>query len=426
MRNARRLRHVVIALVVFVAACGGDDEADTTTTTTGSTTTTSTIATTTTTLIPQGEILVGRGDAGPLVRSLQFLLLCNGFERAVVDGRDEDLSVDGVYGAITGAFVAQAQESLGFRADPGGVSGAVLLALGAACDDVRTASIVGESMTTTVRAYLDPNVDDQVTIRVAAGQTMTVAAEVPLTIGVTAPSGAVVAAPASTTRVVVEAAETGNYIITTQAGAEGLFTYTIKIPPPPSALVLQSTGLDFVDFGDPMDDVIETLTAILGPPTNDSGFTDAGGQCVNHRILVFGDAELFVAFTDAATDKGGDDTFANEGVQHFAQWRSQLPSDPENPLLPEFETPSGLAVGDTAEDVAEVYGDRVEVEEFSFSILEGVITGELGPAPQPADNAGEDDTTTSSTEATTTTEAADAAKIVLSMQSGAMLCEAQD
>lgn len=427
MSRGRRLQFLLAGIALLAAGCGGDDEATTTTLVT-STTSTPLPTTTTTTIVPQGEILVGQGDSGPLVRFLQFLLQCNGYESVVVDGRDEGIVVDGVYGAVTGAFVEAAQEDLGYRPDSGGASGDVLLALGSTCSQARSLAMPAQSMQIRVEAYLSANVTDRVEVRAADGQTITILADQPMTLGVTAPSGTVISSPASTTQVVVEAAETGGYVIEASATSEGLYGYVVEIPPPPSALVLQSTGLDFVDFGDPADDVIETLTVILGPPTDDSGWTDAGGVCVNHRLVTFGDGELVVDFTDAAADITDAATYAAAGTQHFAAWEASLPhTDPTQPLLPRLETPSGLGVGDPASAVAEIYADRVEVTETGFSILEGIITGEIGPGP--AAGAGEDttdDTTGDTTDDTTDGGGEQAEDVVLTIRAGAQLCEDQD
>ena len=40
-------------------------------------------------------------------------------------------------------------------------------------------------------------------------------------------------------------------------------------------------------------------------------------------------------------------------------------------------TPSGLSVGDSAADLVEVYGDRVEINGTHISIVDGIIVGEL-------------------------------------------------
>jgi hypothetical protein len=72
-------------------------------------------------------------------------------------------------------------------------------------------------------------------------------------------------------------------------------------------------------------------------------------------------------------------------------------------MLPDLATPSGLALGDPKEAVTDVYGDRVEVGEFTFSILDGIITGELEPVEEDSEDL-----------------------VVGSMRSGATLCEQPD
>lgn len=391
----RRAIRCLVVTALLVAGCGGADDADTTTTT--AITITAAPATTATTLAEQGEIVVGKGDVEPLVASLQFLLRCNGFEEIELDGSDETLVVDGMYGSVTGAFVAEAQERHGFRPDPAGASGDLLLALGAGCDEVRPVTMPPEQATVAVEAYLGDGVSDRVAIEAEAGQTITVRAERPLTLGITAPSGTVVAAPAATTEVVVEAGETGPYLLESTAPSEGRYRYTIEIPPSLSDLHLQSTGLDFVDFGDPVQATLEVLVEALGEPSGDTGWIESGG-CLNHRAVTFGDEELVVEFTDAGTGLDGEPTFAETGTEHFAAWRVQWPGD-TSPLLAELTTPSGLAAGDPASAVTAVYGDRVEIDGTAFSILDGIITGRLVPAGDGSE-----------------------ALVVGSMRSGAVLC----
>jgi hypothetical protein len=395
----RRAIRCLVVTALLVAGCGGDDDADTTTTT--AITITAAPATTATTLAEQGEIVVGKGDVEPLVASLQFLLRCNGFEEIAYEGSQETLVVDGIYGSVTGAFVAEAQQSLGFRPDAAGASGDLLLALGAGCDEARPVAMPPEQMEVAVEAYLDEEVGDRVTIDAPAGRTITVRAEQPLTLGITAPSGTVVAAPASTTQVIVEAGETGAYQIEAAAPSEGRYRYTIEIPPLPSALRLQSTGLDFVDFGDPVEPTLTALAEILGEPSADTGWTTDGGRCLDHRAVAYGDGDLVVEFTTAGAGLDGEPTFAGEGTEHFAAWRVQWPGE-QTPLLADLSTPSGLAAGDPASAVTGVYGDRAEVDGTAFSILDGIITGELVPSGEGSGDL-----------------------VVGSMRSGAVLCEAQ-
>jgi hypothetical protein len=77
-----------------------------------------------------------------------------------------------------------------------------------------------------------------------------------------------------------------------------------------------------------------------------------------------------------------------------------------------------LAVGDAASAVEEVYADRVEVSDTGFSILDGIITGEIGPLPEPSppDDDATDDTADDADDAS-------GGEVVLSMRSGAQLCE---
>jgi hypothetical protein len=165
---------------------------------------------------------------------------------------------------------------------------------------------------------------------------------------------------------------------TIRVNSDEPLTYVVNVglPPHHSNLLLQSTGLDLVDFGDDPQSVIEIVGAILGDPADDTGWNEAGGGCVRWRRVEWGDGELWLLFTDAARDAADQRTFRNEGVPHFAQWRLNLPPSGV-PTLPPLATPSGLKIGVSAADVEDVYGDRVEIEGVDVSIVDGIIIGQL-------------------------------------------------
>lgn len=102
------MRRVIVTAMVALAAaaCGGDAPvaASSSTTTTVATTTTTTTSTTTTTTIPSGPGIIGEGDRGLEVQTLQELLTCAGYGT---------LEPDGVFGARTAAAVEYAQETFG-------------------------------------------------------------------------------------------------------------------------------------------------------------------------------------------------------------------------------------------------------------------------------------------------------------------------
>ena len=111
-RTPRTLIAVALCVALVVVACGDDD------TQTTSTTLATETSTTTTTLPPEPEfVVVNQGDHSPVVRALQFLLVCNGYQQTVVEGRDETLVPDGVYGAITATIIDRVQRDMGLPRD---------------------------------------------------------------------------------------------------------------------------------------------------------------------------------------------------------------------------------------------------------------------------------------------------------------------
>jgi len=168
----------------------------------------------------------------------------------------------------------------------------------------------------------------------------------------------------------------GSHTVRVNSADPLAYLVNIELPPHYSSLLLQSTGLDLADFGDSPERAIDIVGAILGEPSNDTGWNEAGGGCVRWRRVEWGDGELWLYFTDAGTDAAEQPTFRNEGVAHFAQWRINLPPGGVT-NYPELATPSGLVVGSSAERVEEVYGDRVEIDGTFVSIVDGIIIGEL-------------------------------------------------
>jgi hypothetical protein len=122
--------------------------------------------------------------------------------------------------------------------------------------------------------------------------------------------------------------------------------------------------------------VIQRIDAVLGDHTADTGWNPAGGGCVRWRRVEWGAGELWVYFTDAGRDAADNRTFNSDGVEHFAVWQMNLPAEGSG-ALPPLGTPSGLYVGDSAADVVDVYGDRVEIDGTVVSIVDGIILGEL-------------------------------------------------
>ncbi len=126
----------------------------------------------------------------------------------------------------------------------------------------------------------------------------------------------------------------------------------------PATVDLLPDGLGIVSFGAGAETVISTLTADLGPPDEDSGWTEsfsAFGTCPGEEVRVVSWGELSVFLTDSTTAVG---PYPDPGEPHFFSWLAV--HQPENPGYG-FTTAQGVGPGSTIGDVRAAHGDAVEV-----------------------------------------------------------------
>ena len=105
-------------------------------------------------------------------------------------------------------------------------------------------------------------------------------------------------------------------------------------------------GDTWVYFGYDDDDAVAAVSAVLGPPTSDSGWVDSFGVygvCPAPEVRGVHWNGLILLFTQADTD------FWFGGVEHFFAYT--YTSAPPN-----LETTQGLALGDTIADLQAIYG----------------------------------------------------------------------
>jgi hypothetical protein len=358
------------AMVVTLAACDGNGGSDTTAPSVASSaasSTTTTAPTTTTGTAPAADVVARFGDRAPVVRAIQFYLVCNGYTRTVVDGLDKDLVPDGVYGQITANLVDSAQKDLGMARHEDIVDSELYLRLADDCPNVRSVYLAETNLSVDAGGYAGPDHTDTWTLWATEGQSMTITAADPLIIGLTEPDGDELVAPSATDGLELDVAATGSHTVTVTQNVGGPYRVTVAMPPLPTAVSLQSNGLGIVDFGASPDEVIGLLTGILGEPDSTTTWIESPG-CIRWRRTEWGEG-LWVYITDVATAWGSAD------VQHFAAWRAAAPD--RSAGFPRLETPSGLAVGDGAARVEEVYGDLAEIDGTAVSIVDGIIVGEL-------------------------------------------------
>jgi hypothetical protein len=139
--------------------------------------------------------------------------------------------------------------------------------------------------------------------------------------------------------------------------------------------VLESIGLGVATFGEPADTVVAALTALLGEPTEDTGFVDPFliGTCATNELRRVSWDSLSVLFGDNGTP----------GSRQFFSYAygdvTDLAAEPVGLL-----TPAGIGIGTTVADLRSAYPEVVVQEgeeglfESSFFVdetLAGLLTG---------------------------------------------------
>jgi hypothetical protein len=123
---------------------------------------------------------------------------------------------------------------------------------------------------------------------------------------------------------------------------------TTEAPEPrPDGLVLLGDGLGPLAFGAPPASAIEFLSAALGTPMADSGWTDSFsvyGTCPGSEVRGVEWPGFLALFGDA------DDDYS-DGGQHFMSWAvGWFGPDPFG-----MQTPEGVGIGDSRDTIAGLY-----------------------------------------------------------------------
>jgi hypothetical protein len=120
-------------------------------------------------------------------------------------------------------------------------------------------------------------------------------------------------------------------------------TTTTTVPDP--GIVLRANGLGVVTFGDRPEEVIATLSELLGPPSADEFDEPLFGSY--HRMVRWDDPSLHVEFTDA--------DFAQVlAAPVFGSWRAG-PGDES------LATDEGAGPGTAYSRMTTIYGDRLRL-----------------------------------------------------------------
>ena len=133
-------------------------------------------------------------------------------------------------------------------------------------------------------------------------------------------------------------------------------TSTTRPPGDLEDLVLGTDGLGIVTFGDPMDRVMSTLSALLGPPTSDETWNDTWGEDSEigyYRAVGWSTTSLglSVEFIDWDID------FKRLDPPVFTRWWSGGAST--------LRTGLGVGPGTPWASAVAAYGDQIEVQEIS-------------------------------------------------------------
>ena len=157
------------------------------------------------------------------------------------------------------------------------------------------------------------------------------------------------AAPTTTTTVAATTTTAAPTTTTTVAPTTTTLAPTTTTTEAPS-LLLSDEGIQagdtWVYFGYDDDDAVSAVSAVLGSPTQDSGWIDSWGSygvCPAPEVRGVHWDGLILLFTQADTD------FWSAGVEHFFAFTyTSIP--------PDLETTQGLALGDTIADLQAIYG----------------------------------------------------------------------
>jgi hypothetical protein len=138
--------------------------------------------------------------------------------------------------------------------------------------------------------------------------------------------------------------------------------------------VLRGDGLGSVEFGNEADIAVATLTSLLGPPDDDSGWIDSFsgfGTCPGETVRGLRWATMWVLMTDGSTE------WRDDGVPHFFSYLNSVFYDDSRSLG--LTTEAGIALGSPVDALRDTYGSDVAIgfEE----LVDGFLYTITVPAP---------------------------------------------
>ena len=156
----------------------------------------------------------------------------------------------------------------------------------------------------------------------------------------------------STTTVAVTITTTTTAVTTTDTTPVTAAT-TSTLADPLAALALNPTGVGDVVFGTGVDETVSQLGAVLGSPTEDTGWTPSFETCPGTEARVVRWTSLQAFFTNGATD------WAPEGTPHFFHFGQSTLAG--GGVLIDLTTSTGIGINSTLGDLAAAYGDQVRI-----------------------------------------------------------------
>ena len=128
---------------------------------------------------------------------------------------------------------------------------------------------------------------------------------------------------------------------------------TSTLADPLDALPLNATGIGDVVFGTGVDETVAQLSAVLGSPTEDTGWTPSFETCPGTEARVVRWTSLQTFFTNGATD------WAPEGTQHFFHFGQSTLAG--GGVLIDLTTTTGIGINSTLRDLAAAYGNQARI-----------------------------------------------------------------
>jgi hypothetical protein len=124
---------------------------------------------------------------------------------------------------------------------------------------------------------------------------------------------------------------------------------------PLAPLALTEAGIGSVRFGTDADEAIAQLSAVLGDPTEDTGWSAAFETCPGPEVRIVRWVSLQAFFTNGATD------WAPQDTEHFFHYGNSINAGGGEVL--DLRTLAGIGIGDSIAELKAAYGDSVTVSD---------------------------------------------------------------